>query len=198
MKNQNSPPSPSELRAQFDEARAVEASALNENGAGEILRCLSNSIATLQREGMDIGIAVRPGACADAYHLINAASGINTNGDSAVDAYGFINFSQSSALFAVATQHDGTHIERLYISEWNLSGEAVLGTPMVNTTYQNYSLPVIFFDFGEDENAFKDLQEYLVSKCATNAAVLATDEENVFNREAPVSAMNKPRPKLSL
>ena len=193
MKDQP-PLSAAEMREAFDKARAAARTDLEGSGVAQILQYLSGTVASLQANGADIGIAARANAHSNAFDMVYTVSGY---GGCTVDAYGYITIGQTSHLWAVASKHNDKPVQRLYLSKSNVVEEGGRITTDKGVPNSHMVIPGDCFDFAEDPEALQKFQKKLISLCADNDAMLDNDRGNVFNREAP-APMQKLAPKFKL
>jgi hypothetical protein len=191
-----SPLTPGEFRETFDKARADTRENLTKTGADIVLQYLSETIGGLQGQGADISLAIRSGSHANAYDMMYTVSG---NGGGKVEAYGFIECGRTTHMFAVATQHAQKDVLRVYVSDYNFTGEGGRRSSDGSNSYHRHVITGKCFDFNEDADALQKLQKNIIGICAGNDAVLECDSAGVFNKEPPaVNVMQKPAGKLKL
>ena len=195
MKDQ-SPLTPGEFREAFDKARTDTREKLAKTGADIVLQYLSETIGSLQSQGADVRLAVRYGPHTNAYDMMYTVSG---SGGGKIEAYGFIECGQTKHMFAVATQHAQKDVLRVYVSEYNITGEGGRRSVEGGNSYRRHVITGECFDFNEDPEALQKLQKNIIGICAGNQVMLECDTAEVFNKEpAAVNKMQKPGGKLKL
>ena len=195
MKDQ-SPLTPGEFREAFDKARTDTRDSFAKSGTDVVLQYLSETIGGLQSQGADVSLAVRSGSHTNAYDMMYTISG---NGGGRIEAYGFIECGRSTHMFAVATQHAQKDVLRVYLSEYNFTGEGGRRSADGSNSYRRNVITGECFDFNEDAEALQKFQKYVIGLCAANDAVLECDSADVFNKEpAAVNKMQKSGAKLKL
>ncbi|TAL27672.1 MAG: hypothetical protein EPN97_16745 [Alphaproteobacteria bacterium] len=195
MKDQ-SPLTPGEFREAFDKARTDARDSFAKSGTDIVLQYLSETIGSLQSEGIDVSLAIRYGTHTNAYDMMYTVSG---NGGGLIEAYGFIECGRTTHMFAVATKHADKDVLRVYVSEYNFTGEGGRRSADGGNSYRRHVISGECFDFNEDAEALQKLQKKIVGICAGNQVMLECDTAEVFNKEpAAVNKMQKPGGKLKL
>jgi hypothetical protein len=191
-----SPLTPGEFREAFDKARADTRERFAKTGTDIVLQYLSETINGLQDQGVDVSLAVRYGTHTNAYDMMYTVSG---NGGGLIEAYGFIECGRTTHMFAVATKHADKDVLRVYMSEYNFTGEGGRRSADGSNSYRRHVITGQCFDFNEDAEALQKLQKNIIDICAGNEAMLECDSAEVFNKAPPaVNKMHKPGGKLKL
>ena len=194
MKNQTSLPA-ADMRAAFDQARTAAREAAEERGVAKILRYLSETTKALQANGVNVTTTVRAGDHTNAYDMMYAVSGAYGG---TIDNYGYIRFGETTHLWAIASEHDGKPVCRLYLSKHNVEREGGRNSTDSGQTNSRTYIPGNCYDFNEDAEALRSLQQRLIAICASNGVLLENDSENVFNHAGGPAIIQKPAPKLKL
>lgn len=195
MKDQ-SPLTPGEFREAFDKARAETRESFAKSGTDMVLQYLSETINGLQGEGVDVSLVIRYGSHTNAYDMMYTVSG---TGGGTIEAYGFIECGRTTHMFGVASHHNSKDVLRVYLSEYNFTGEGGRRSADGSNTHRRHVITGECFDFNEDAEALQKLQKKIIGICAGNQATLECDTAEVFNKEPPaVNRMQKPAGKLKL
>ncbi|MEZ0224917.1 MAG: hypothetical protein ACAH83_10210 [Alphaproteobacteria bacterium] len=195
MKDQ-SPLTPGEVREAFDKARAKAREEFSGRGTGAILSYLSETVGAMQAEGAAIKLVVRNDSHSNAYDMMYTVSG---GSGGTIDAYGFVLCGETSHLFAVASQHEKAAVARMYISRVNVTEAGGRISTDAGKSASRTVISGLCFDFNQDAEALKKMQQHLITLSAGNDAMLECDSANVFNKEpAAVNKMQKPGAKLKL
>jgi hypothetical protein len=191
-----SPLTPGETREEFDKARAKVRAELSQRGTGAILSYLSETVGAMQAEGAAIPLITRNDGHSNAYDMMYTVSG---GGGGTVDAYGYIVCGETSHLFSIASQHEKASVARIYISKFNVTEAGGRISTDAGKSASRTVIPGACFDFNEDAEALKKMQQRLIAISAGNDAVLERDSAAVFNKEpAAVNKMQKSGAKLKL
>lgn len=183
-----------ELRDAFEKAKDTLRGTLEKDGTAGILQHLSNTVSKLQQAGIDISIEVISGDHAGAYDMIYTTNG--TKGSipgSSVNAFGYIRVGETQHLFAVANKLGENDVERLYLSQFNVS-EFNARSTNAGTGKTHADISGTMYDFRSDKDALQKLQTRLIEIAAQQSVVMENDAAGVFN--APSAPYTKPAAKL--
>ena len=184
-----------ELRAAFEEGKAVTRQLNEEKGTSGILQHLSDTVRLLQETGIDITVKVMPEGHSNAYDMMYVTSKPKSNSGN-IQAYGYINIGSAQRLFAIADDIGGEKISRLYLSKFNVTVEGGRSSTDNGGSKTTTAIPGEAFDFDKDSEALKKLQTKLLNIAAEYTAVMEQDKAGVFN--APSAAYTKPSARLKL
>jgi hypothetical protein len=184
-----------ELREAFETAKTKNREMNSENGTALILQHLSDTVRLMQESGIDIAVKVMPDSHSNAYDMMYVTSKPGSNSGS-IRAYGYIHIGTAQRLFAIANTIAGENISRLYLSSFNVTVEGGRSSTNNGTSKTITAIPGEAFDFKDDPDALKKLQQRLVDIAAEYATVMENDKAGVFN--APSTSYTKPAGRLKL
>lgn len=182
------------LRAAFEEAKADYAVTHADDGTTRILQHLSNTIARLQKLGIEAGVEVFAGGSTAAYDLAYTVMKPASNFGN-INAHGTITLGNTKLMFAVVNKIAEAQVNALVLSQFDVRSTQAHRLTQGGTRLHAF-IPGYMYDFKTDPEALQKLEKQLVVDAAQDITVKQADPAGVFNQ--PAQGMTKPARKLGL